>query len=269
MVALTYQPTIDRIIHSYEGGYGWNKSDPGGPTKYGITCYDLAEFMGQKMDSMARWAPIVQAMTLETAEAIYKKKYAAGIMYDDLPAGVDADMLDYGINSGVARPILVAQRLCGFTGRDLDSRMGPKTLAAIKAQDPTKFINAMCDERLQFMRAIDGGKMWTTFGHGWSNRVADLRTYSTHLVTTGTPAAPPAAADITHLVQPKATNVAKTAGAPSAGGALTAGVASATAGAPHWITAASVMAPLIIGTAYEAWQDYKANLANSTVHVAS
>ena len=57
----TYKAFIDRVIDKYEGGYGWDKDDKGGPTKYGITCYDLAEHMGQKMTSMAQWAPIVKA----------------------------------------------------------------------------------------------------------------------------------------------------------------------------------------------------------------
>src|SRR5215472_2184254 len=69
--------------------YGWDKSDPGGPTKYGITCYDLAEFMHEKMDRMARWAPIVNAMTLATADQIYQQKYAVQCDFNDLMAGAD------------------------------------------------------------------------------------------------------------------------------------------------------------------------------------
>jgi len=40
------------------------------------------------------------------------------------------------------------------------------------------FINKMCDERLRFMKSLKGGSMWTKYGTGWGNRVADLRTYS-------------------------------------------------------------------------------------------
>lgn len=70
MAASTYKTFIDRMISRYEGGYGWNRKDPGGPTKYGVTCWDLAEHRKFKMDSMARWAPIVQALTIDEAEAI-------------------------------------------------------------------------------------------------------------------------------------------------------------------------------------------------------
>ena len=59
-VTKDYRPFVERMINRYEGGYGWNRSDPGGPTKDGITCYDLAEHRHQVMDSMVRWAPIVR-----------------------------------------------------------------------------------------------------------------------------------------------------------------------------------------------------------------
>src|ERR1700731_2253082 len=95
----TYQVFVDRMIAKYEGGYGWDKGDPGGPTKYGITCYDLAEHRGKKMNSMSAWAPLVKAMTRVEADDIYFTKYARALRYDELPAGVDVVVLDYGVNS--------------------------------------------------------------------------------------------------------------------------------------------------------------------------
>ena len=71
-----YSAFCSRMIKKYEGGYCWDKGDPGGPTKYGITCYDLAEHRGRKMSSMSTWAPIVRSMPLSEAEEIYAKKYA-------------------------------------------------------------------------------------------------------------------------------------------------------------------------------------------------
>ena len=49
-----YKTFITRVISRYEGDYCWDAGDSGGPTKFGITCYDLAEHMGRKMTSMAR-----------------------------------------------------------------------------------------------------------------------------------------------------------------------------------------------------------------------
>lgn len=239
-----YQPFIERVIHKYEGGYGWNKADPGGPTNFGITCYDLAEHRGQKMTSMSAWVEPVKNMTLAEAEAIYKIKYAAGIGFDSRVAGVDCCMLDYGINSGVARPLRVVPAFGPLAPKDL--------------------IDALCDERLRFMHAIRGGSAWNEFGHGWGTRITDLRQYCKALVDH---AVPPNAPDLSKVVTPKATHVPKTAGAPTAGGAIATGAAVHAAGASWLLTAAAAAAIVAGGIGYEIWQERKAAAANALVHV--
>jgi lysozyme family protein len=263
MSIITYQPTIDRIISKYEGGYGWNKKDPGGPTKYGITCYDLAEHLGQTMDSMSRWAPIVQDMTLATAEQIYSTKYATAIRYSDLPPGPDACMLDYGINSGSSRAVRSARAILGVKG---GGAMDQALLDAIKKTDPSTFIKAMCAERLHFMHGIRGGSAWAEFGGGWGARVADLQTYCLHLAQGGTPAAAPAANDnINHTVQPKAIHVGKTATTPTAGGAVATGGTAVGLGFEWYYVLGAVVLTVIAGVAYEAFSANKAANANSVV----
>jgi lysozyme family protein len=251
-VQADYAPFIDRVIQRYEGGYGWNKRDTGGPTKYGITCYDYADYLHLKMDSMSAWAPRVQAMPLDVAEKIYQTKYAGGVNFDAEPAGEDCCTLDYAINSGVSRAMLVRNEIFKKYGTTLP------------AQD---FINRMCDERLAFMKSIRGGSAWAEFGHGWSTRVADLRGYCAHLAAGGTVEAAPSAPDLTHTAQPKATHVAKTAGTVT-GGSTLGGAAVTHAAGFHWPTVAAVAAALLAaGVAYEAWQAGNATKANATVHL--
>jgi lysozyme family protein len=260
-----YAPFIDRVIQRYEGGYGWDKGDPGGPTKYGITCFDLAEHRGQKMTSMAAWVEPVKNMTLAEAAAIYATKYAGGIRFDDLNAGPDVVMLDYGINSGNSRPINVARQLVQCTGNT--GRMDSDLVKAINAVDPKWFVDSMCQERLRFMHAIKGGAMWREFGHGWGSRVSDLTVYGEHLAAGGTHTTAPPAPDLSKVVTPKATNVPKTAGKATAGGAVTTGVALHTAGF-HWIpTAIAVAAIGMAGLGYEVFQEYAAEAANAKVHL--
>ncbi len=201
MALNTYKPFVDRMIGKYEGGYGWDRADTGGPTKYGVTCFDLAEHRNQKMTSMASWAPVVQAMTLPEAEDIYATKYAAAIRYNDLPAGPDVVMMDYGVNSGISRPIRVARALLNVPGPAV---MDVKLLDAIRKTDPTKFVNDMLAERLHFMHAIRGGSAWASFGGGWGARVADLRAYALHLIAAPGAVAPPIAPDLTKVTMPKA-----------------------------------------------------------------
>jgi lysozyme family protein len=170
-----YQQTIERIINDYEGGYGWDKGDPGGPTKFGITCYDLAEHRHERMTSMAAWAPIVRAMSLKEADDIYQTKYAQQCDYAGLGAGCDAVVLDFGINSGSSRSIKFSQEIVRVP---VDGQLGPQTQDAINAYGSIKFINALCDARMNFLRRLG---TFSTFGRGWTARVRDLRSYATHL----------------------------------------------------------------------------------------
>lgn len=237
-----YDPFVDRLIQKYEGPYGWNKKDPGGPTKYGITCFDLADHMGQKMDSMARWAPIVQAMSLATAEEIYKMKYATAIGFDTLPAGVDVVVLDYAVNSGIGRGKLM---LSEFP-------------TAIKT-NPVLAINAICDERLRFLHGL---KTWPEFGNGWNARVVDLRTYALHLAAGSTHETAPVAPDLSMVVMPKGVHVGATATTPTAGGVIAAGIAAHQGGLPIWGIALACTGVLAAGVAYEAISAANANAAN-------
>ena len=259
-----YQPFIDRVIHRYEGGFGWNHKDPGGPTNFGITCYDLAEHRGQKMTSMAAWEAPVRDMSLAEAEAIYKTKYATAIRFDALPAGPDCVMLDYGINSGSGRPIDVARVLCKCTGNT--GRMDSDLLDAIRKVDPKWFVDQMCAERLRFMHAIRGGSAWVEFGHGWQARVDDLRAYGEHLVAGGTHETAPPAPDLSKVVTPKAQHVPNTASGKTAGGAIVIGAAAHAAGLPLWGVATACAGVLAAGVAYELWQEHRALAANNLVH---
>ena len=177
MTAVDYDPFIERMINRYEGGYGWDSGDPGGPTKYGITCFDLAEHRHQRMTSMAAWASIVRAMPLSEAEDIYKTKYATQCCFDQLHAGCDCVVLDFGVNSGSSRSIKYAQSVVGVA---VDGILGPETLAAINNHSPTSFITGLCAARLRFLKGL---RTWGTFGRGWGARVLDLRQYSLNLLS--------------------------------------------------------------------------------------
>lgn len=258
-----YVPFIDRVIDKYEGGYGWNRKDPGGPTKYGITCYDLAEHRGQTMTSMDVWAPIVRDMPRSEAEDIYRKKYAQRLRFDELPPGIDCCMLDYGINSGIARPIRVA---CALLGLPASIVLSDDLLHAISKRGSADFINSMCQERLHYMHQIRDGSAWEEFGKGWGARVNDLSQYCTALASHAPPAAPP---DLSKVPAPKATHddpeiVAKTV---KKGTVITGaqGTAIYASGLPWYFIAAGVAVIVVCGIAYVVYKQDKAARLNATV----
>lgn len=260
-----YTPFVDRMINKYEGGYGWDKNDPGGPTKYGVTCFDLAEHRGQRMTSMEVWAPIVHDMTLAEAEAIYSTKYATAIDFTDLPAGIDCVMMDYGVNSGIGRANRVARAL---TKSAAGTKMDPTVMDAIKHYPIDKFIDDMCDERLRFMHAIRGGSAWSEFGGGWGRRVADLRAYS-HSVVKNVPA--PVAPDLSNVPTPKAIHTAAPSTTKSntgkAGATIGAAATAHSMGTPALYIAAGVGVAIAVGIGWEFWKTHAANAANEVVHV--
>lgn len=157
MAKQNYNECLKRLLKD-EGGYTNDPNDNGGPTNFGITIADYRRYV--KPDATAT---DVKNMKQSEAEAIYRKRYWDAINADNLPSGVDYCVFDYGVNSGITRA---------------------KKIYAQKSEtvkDPVALINAICDERLTFMKGIRGGKDWQVFGRGWSNRVAGVRKRSIEL----------------------------------------------------------------------------------------
>jgi lysozyme family protein len=65
----------------------------------------------------------------------------------------------------------------------VDGVIGPQTLAAAKAADPSKLVDALCDERLAFLKSL---KTWPVFSKGWGRRVTESRALA-HKMISGAP----------------------------------------------------------------------------------
>jgi len=147
-----------------EGGYTNNAADPGGPTKYGITIFDVREYL--KPDATAS---DVKALTLDDVSPIYRVRYWAALSCDRLPNGLDYAIFDYGVHSGVGRAGKVLRRVLGMS--DLAWQVTADVLVAINDRDVPFLIRAVCRERLLFLRHLT---TWPTFGRGWGKRVASV-----------------------------------------------------------------------------------------------
>ena len=97
--------------------------------------------------------------------AIYRQEYWDRIRGDDLPAGVDFAVFDYAVNSGVSRAAKTLQAVVGVTQ---DGVIGPATIQATK----TYVAMSITNKRLAFMQSLS---IWSTFGKGWSARIADVK----------------------------------------------------------------------------------------------
>jgi lysozyme family protein len=166
----TYDQALKYVLES-EGNYSNDPGDPGGPTNWGITIHDARTYW--KPDATAA---DVRRMPLSVAKTIYRAHYADPLHYDELPAGLDYCVLDYGVNSGISRAAKVLQRTLGVL---VDGKIGLVTLTAANSRDTESLINAICDERMRFLRGLS---TWRLFGKGWTTRVRDVRRHSLAMV---------------------------------------------------------------------------------------
>ncbi len=228
MAASSYDEALRRLL-VHEGGYSNLSADPGGPTNFGITLTDYRKYIGA-----GGTAADVRAMTVFQAKNIYREKYWNAVRGDELPAGVDYAVFDYGVNSGVSRAIKVLQRVVGVAA---DGKLGPATLAALTRRDPRAVVTAISDERLAFLKSL---RTWPVFGTGWGRRVAEVRAYALRLAGHDQIAPAPSEPAKGKAVIPPP-SVAKTAAAPAA-------VAVAAAGATwrDWLVAHPVTSLTII-----------------------
>jgi lysozyme family protein len=117
---------------------------------------------------------------------------------------------DGAVNSG---QIQGAKWLQEALGVPVDGHVGPVTLTAALACDPTKVINAACDLRLAAMHTFrdkQGNLSWLEYGAGWQARVDKVRAAALQMVqAAATPAPQPA------LPAPQAVTQAPTTPAPA------------------------------------------------------
>lgn len=249
---VNYLPFVNGImIPDYEGGYCWDRGDAGGPTNWGITCYDLAEHRHQKMTSMAAWAPLVKAMPESEADDIYATKYKGD--FDALPAGPDVAEFDYKVNSGIGRVAVVRPRILALAGK-----------RTVQDCDPKWYVDAICQERQEFLNGL--GRRMPQFLHGWTARVTNLRGYCERLaantVTIKVPVPP------TVKAAPKATHTDPNLGTHTGSGVAAGGGAVVTAVHQGFPLMPAIALGVAGGAAFllwAAWRAHQNEVLNTTV----
>ena len=100
-----YDHCLEMILH-HEGGYVNHPKDPGGETNLGVTKRVYEEHGGTKD---------MKDLTVEDVAPIYKKSYWDRVKGDELPAGLDLCVFDFGVNAGTGRAAKYLQNLVGAT----------------------------------------------------------------------------------------------------------------------------------------------------------
>ena len=161
------------FIFKAEGGYSDTPGDPGGPTNFGITLATLKAYEGNPNLT----AQDVKNLTPATAKEIYRSNYWNRMQCGALPAGLDLEVFDFGVNAGPGEAVKALQRIVGVTA---DGSIGPITLAAIGQLKPRDLISQYSEARLAYYKGLNNPE----FEQGWTARVAQIQTAASQMLET-------------------------------------------------------------------------------------
>lgn len=158
--------SIDTIIGDVikrEGGATATNdpADPGGRTQFGIS----------ERANPGAWAD--GKVTEEEAREIYKKKYVFGPKFDKiLDPGLQAHLIDWGVNSGPSIAIQALQRVLKVT---VDGVLGKETFHALEQHNPILVNNAVLKERvLMLCRVVQKNPAQLKFLTGLVSRALEF-----------------------------------------------------------------------------------------------
>jgi lysozyme family protein len=156
-----------QAVLKHEGGYVHHPRDPGGRTNLGVTQKVWEAWVGHPVGEKE-----MRALTPATVARLYKRRYWDAVKGDELPTGLDYLMFDFAVNAGPGRAVRTMQKALGTNP---DGAIGPKTMAALKAADPTDLIAKFSMEKELFYKALP---TFATFGRGWLRRVDEAKSHA-------------------------------------------------------------------------------------------
>jgi len=160
------------IILHHEGGYVNHPKDPGGETNLGVTKRVYEDFGGTKD---------MVDLTEDDVAPIYEKNYWGRMKCDNIPAGLDLCVFDFGVNAGPGRAAKYLQTMIGTVA---DGGIGPNTLKAldeyIEAEGGVEnAIRNYQEARQGYYESLD---TFETFGRGWTRRVTETTELALEMV---------------------------------------------------------------------------------------
>jgi len=160
------------FILSFECGFVNDKDDLGGATNKGVT---IATWKRQGYDKDGDGDIDVDDLKLITkadATRIMKRNYWNRWQADKIESQSVANLLvDWVWGSGTYG-IKIPQRMLGVTA---DGIVGPKTLAALNAEDPRKFFDRLKEEREAYLgRICEARPVNRKYLKGWMRRLNSI-----------------------------------------------------------------------------------------------
>lgn len=165
---MAHAELLQPFILQWEGGFVNDPLDKGGATNKGITIGTFRQFYG-KDATVEQLKHITDAQWLHIFKSGYWDRWRADQINNQSVANI---LVDWVWASGV-HGIKIPQRVLGVVA---DGIVGPKTIAALNAQEPAAFFARIHDERIRFVEDIvRRNPTQARFLKGWKNRINDIK----------------------------------------------------------------------------------------------
>lgn len=169
---MSFETALPLVLKD-EGGDANNPLDKGGPTRKGISTPVWNAWLA------AHGEPSRSVFTATDAEitAIYRAWYWEAGRCGALPEPVDYVHFDACVNHGLGGPnpktMGAAELLQRAVGAVEDGIIGPRTLAAVRAEEPYDLAEHYLWVRVRYYSRFPP-EQWHAFSHAWMVRMADV-----------------------------------------------------------------------------------------------
>jgi len=160
-----YESALAHVLKS-EGLWSDNPQDPGGATMKGIT---FAVFKDWKRNPHLTKDDL-RNISDQDVHDLYKQLYWDKVHGDELPSGVDYATFDASVNMGVGRASKLLQEAVGVPA---DGVIGSGTLQEVQKANARSLLENFSVQKTNFYKSLP---TFPTFGKGWLNRVAEVKT---------------------------------------------------------------------------------------------
>lgn len=160
MYSQRFEKAFEYVIKN-EGDYVFDKNDPGGETKFGISKRSYP-------------ALNIKDLTLEDAKKIYYRDFWQKGRFEEILDDLAAtQVFDLSVNLGMQAAVIVLQRALRSVGKTVqeDGLMGPETFSAVSSSEPRCLLAAIKSEAAGYYRQIAAkNPSQRKFLKGWLNR---------------------------------------------------------------------------------------------------
>lgn len=163
-------------ITQAEGGYQSDPNDTGNYNSLGELVGANHGISAKFYEGITKVIPSVSTMkSISKNQALtwFKKHFWDKVQADKIKSQAVAEMMaDHAINAGVSSAVKIAQQTAVEMGKNIsvDSVIGPNTLNAINALNPSQFVQKYADKRIAYYTSLNQSH-WI---NGWINRVNKL-----------------------------------------------------------------------------------------------